>query len=261
MKKYLSILAVVLAVFSLTACKSSNAPKSAIEAIKERGKLVLLTEATFPPFEYGDSSEGSVDGVNGVDIEFGKMLAAKLGVELEVINLDFNTLIDALNAGKGDLIAAGMGIKPEREEVVDFSIPYYDNALYIIVPASSDITSVDGLKGKTISVQQGTTGDDYAATIENTKLLQFKGMVEAGISVSTGKADASIMDLLPATVITKNQPSLKLIDQPLSSEKTALAVPKGSDLLELLNEMVTEVQNSGQLQKWFDSHFEAVVLD
>lgn len=262
MKKYLSICLALVAVV-LTGCGSGNGAQeeSHVAKIKEAGKLVLLTEATFPPFEYQDSSDKAVDGVAGVDIEFGKLLAEKLGVELEVLNLDFGTLVPSLQSGKGDLIAAGMSVQPDRAAIVDFSTSYYENGLYIIVPANSDIATKDDLVGKSIAVQQGTTANDIALGIENSNVMEFKGMVEAGLSVASGRSDASIADLLPATVITKNEPSLKVLSEPLTSESTALAVPKGSDFIELVNETIKDVKESGQLQAWFDQHYDAVVIE
>ncbi len=262
MKKILTLLVSALIVLSLTACSSKDEGGSAIDKIKAKGELVLLTESGFPPFEYASDEEGSVDGVYGVDIEFGKLLAEKLGVTLKVTDMDFDSLTIALAAGKGDIIAAGITNNPERAEVVNFSKTYFDNGLFVIVHKDSDIKSVKDLEGKKIAVQQGTTGKDYADKIENAEPQLFKGMVEAGLAVNNKNADASIMDKLTAQIVVSNNPNLILLDDAVESEETAIAVAKGNDdLLEHVNEVLTELQDSGQLQKWFDKHFDALLKD
>lgn len=258
MKKFLTVFAMLILAITLTGCSKTEI--STVDKIKEKGTLVLLTEATFPPFEYASTESGSVDGINGVDIEFGKALAEKLGVTLEVVDMDFNSLTLALASGKGDIIAAGMTATDERAEVVDFSNIYFDNGLFIIVPADSDINSVEDLAGKKISVQQGTTANDFVDKLENVEALTFKGMVEAGIAVKNGNADASVMDILTAQIIVANNPDLKLLENSVVSEETAIAVQKGNDsLLTMINELLAELQSSGQLQTWFDTHFEALM--
>ena len=260
MKKILTIGITLMVMIALTGCKSKDV--SSVEAIKKKGELVLLTESGFPPFEYADNSSDAVDGVNGVDIEFGKALADKLGVKLKVIDMDFDSLTVALAANKGDLIAAGMTNTPERAEVVDFSQTYFDNGLFILLPKGSDIKSVDDLQGKKISVQQGTTGNIFADKIEGAEVLEFKGMVEAGLALTNGNADASIMDVLTAKILVHNNDKLMLLDNAVESEETALAVAKGNEsLLKEVNELLTELQADGMIQTWFDEHFDALLED
>lgn len=252
------ILTIVLVLLVLVGCNKTEI--STVDKIKEKGELVLLTEATFPPFEYGSNAPGSVDGIAGVDIEFGKALAEKLGVTLKVVDMDFDSLTVALQAGKGDLIAAGMTATPDRAEIVDFSNIYFDNGLFIIVPEGSDIKSAADLSGKKVAVQQGTTGNDFADKIDGAEVLTFGGMVEAGIAVVNGNADASVMDVLTAQIIVFNNPGLVLLDNAVESEETAIAVQKGNDsLMAVVNELLDELQTSGQLQNWFDEHFEALL--
>lgn len=260
MKKILTFGITLMVLIGLTGCKSKDV--SSVDAIKEKGELVLLTESGFPPFEYADNSDDAVDGVNGVDIQFGKALADKLGVTLKVVDMDFDSLTVALAANKGDIIAAGMTNNPERAEVVDFSQTYFDNGLFILVPQDSDISSVDDLVGKKVAVQQGTTGNDFADKIDGVEVLQFKGMVEAGIAVDNGNADASVMDILTAQILAYNNPSLKILDNAVESEETAIAVAKDNDsLLKEVNDLLDELQSDGTLQKWFDSHFDSLLED
>lgn len=255
MKKFMMILIVLLV---LVGCGKQEV--NTVEAIQKRGELILLTEATFPPFEYASNDPSSVDGVNGVDIEFGKALADKLGVTLKVVDMDFDSLTVALQAGKGDIVAAGMTVNPERSNVVDFSNVYFDNGLYIIVNSDSEIESVEDLTNKKIAVQQGTTGNDFVDKLEDVEVLSFKGMVEAGLAVLNGNADASVMDVLTAQILVHNNPGLKLLENSVVSEETAIAVQKGNEsLLNEVNLLLSELEESGQLQTWFDDHFDALL--
>ena len=220
----------------------------------------MLTEATFPPFEYASTTADSVDGIGGVDDEFAKMLAKQLGVELEVQDMEFDSLTLALQAGKGDLIAAGMTATPTRAKVIDFSKTYFDNGLFVVVKKDSPIKTKDDLIGKKIAVQQGTTGNEYADKVEKATPMLFKGMVEAGLAVKNGNSDASVMDVLTAKIIVANNPDLKILDQPVESEETAIAVQKGnSTLLKEVDDLLAKIQADGTLQKWFDQHFASLI--
>lgn len=261
MKKILTSMIAIMLIFSLTGCGgNANKDVNSVDKIKEKGELVLLTEATFPPFEYASTEEGSVDGIAGVDIEFGKALADKLGVKLKVMDLNFDTLTVALQSDKGDIIAAGMTENPDRAKVVDFSKTYFDNGLFIIVKKDSDIKTKDDLEGKKIAVQQGTTGNDYSDKVKDANVLTFKGMVEAGLAVKNGNADASVMDVLTAKIIVNKNPELMILDTPVESEKTAIAVQKGNEsLLKVVNELLDELQAEGKLEQWFDDHYNSLV--
>ncbi|NJP40531.1 transporter substrate-binding domain-containing protein [Oscillospiraceae bacterium HV4-5-C5C] len=209
-----------------------------LDAIKASGKLVMLTNATFPPFEMVDG-----DKVVGVDVELAQRVADKIGVELEVQDMNFDLLTSALAAGKGDIIAAGMSITPERQEEVDFSTPYVDTNLLIIVPKDSTITGPDDLTGKTIAVQETTTSDLYVTdNVDSKEVLRFKSAVEAGNAVITGKADAAVIDEMTGqNVVNANPDDLTITDESLSHEQYAMAVAKGQeDLLAVVNEVLSE---------------------
>ncbi len=212
----------------------------------------MLTNAAFAPYEY----LGSDNQVAGVDVEISKAIAEKLGVTLEVVNMDFDGLIAALAGGKGDLIAAGLTVDDERKQSVDFSDVYADATQLIIVPESNtDIKGPDDLKGKTIGVQLGTTGDIYASDIEEATVKQYKTAIEAGLDLKNGKLDAVIIDTLPAKNIVDSNEGLKLIDTPLTDEHYAIAVQKGdAGFVALINEVIKGLQESGQVEKWTEQH-------
>lgn len=256
MKKVFSALLVALLLFGLVACgggqsssavsdvsgaSDASADTSAaggkIQAIQDAGELVMLTNATFPPFEYVKNNEFS-----GVDVELAQLIADELGVPLRVVDMDFDLLTEALNGGKGDIVAAGMSITEERQLEVDFSTPYVDARLAIVVPVGSDITSPDQLAGQTIAVQEATTSDMYVSDNVDATVLQFKDAVEAGSAVINGKATCAVIDELTAqNIVDSNPEELMLLDDILAQEQYAMAVAKGDEeFLALVNKVLEQ---------------------
>lgn len=273
MKKLLATALATLMVVSLAACggaaSSSSAAASAasstseaasasagggkLDAIKQAGKLVMLTNAEFPPFEY----LGEGGAVSGVDVDLAQLVADELGVELEIVNMDFDLLIEAMNSGKGDIVAAGMSITEERMQQVDFSIPYVDTTILIVVPVGSTIASADDLVGKTIAVQEATTSDLFVTdNVEAKEILRFKSAVEAGTTVTTGKADVAVLDKLTAqNVVDSTDGQLALLEEPVSQEQYAMALPKGNeDLLALVDEVLGKAVDADEVNTLIAKH-------
>ena len=254
-KRIIALLLAVLMIVGMTACAGdtgSDSETPTLDAIKERGKLIVLTNASFPPFEYIDADGKAV----GVDMDSVQYMADKLGVELEIVDMDFDLLIDSLKNGKGDIVAAGMTARPDRAEIIDFSLIYISMGLKVIVPTGTDIKTFDDLDGKRIAVQEATTADIYAQeNYKNAEILAFKSAIDAGNAVKSGNADCAIIDLLPAEYMTANSDEIELMADLLSAEDTAMGVAKGQeDLLAFVNECLTELMDSGKLDESFDSH-------
>jgi ABC-type amino acid transport substrate-binding protein len=252
MKKLFAFALCLMLALSLTVAGLAESATPTIDAIKAKGKLIMMTNATFPPFEYIKDTK-----VAGIDADLSQMIADKLGVELEIMDMDFGLLIEALKGGKGDIVAAGMTRTDERAEQIDFSIIYVKNGLKVIVPAGSSIKTIADLEGKKIAVQESTTGDIWATdNIKGASLQQYKSAVEAGNAVANGKADASIMDKLPAESMVKNSGGkLMLLDEMAAEEDTAMGIAKGKeDLVALVNEVLQEAIDSGALQASIDKH-------
>ena len=258
-KVFAMILSLVLAL-SLCTCAFAESETPTIDKIKEAGKLVMMTNATFPPFEYlGDDGQPA-----GVDIDLAQKIADEIGVELEVIDMDFDLLIEALMNGKGDLVAAGMTRTDERAESIDFSIIYISMGLKVVVPVETDIATFDDLADKTIAVQLGTTADIFVEeNFPNASPLAFKSAVEAGNAVANGQADAAIIDLLPAQyMVSQNSEAIALMDGLISEEETAMGVAKGhEDLLEVVNKVLQEALDSGYMDEIFAQHMESFSLE
>lgn len=260
MKKYLSILLTLVLSLGLFTCAFAETSETpTIDAIKEAGKLVMMTNATFPPFEYlGDDGQPA-----GVDIDLAQKIADEIGVELEVIDMDFDLLVEALKNGKGDLVAAGMTRTEERAKSIDFSIIYISMGLKVVVPVGTDITSFDMLEGKNIAVQLGTTADIFVTdNIKDAEVLAFKSAVEAGNAVANGQADAAVIDLLPAEyMVSQKSDKMALMDGLISEEQTAMGIAQGKeDLLAVVDKVLQEQMDSGFVDESFDTHMASFSL-
>lgn len=220
---------------------SATGETPTLDAIKEKGVFTLMTATGFPPFEY----LGADGQPAGVDIDVGQMIADELGVEYEVLDMDFNLLVEALKSGKGDMIGAAMTVTAERAEQVDFTDTYATAGQVLLLPADSEITDVEQLKSGeyTVTVQATTTGDIYAQEeLGLTDLLQFKNAVECASALAGGKADAAVLDNVAAASLVKTYDGqLKMLEEMVTQEDYALAVAKGhEDLVELANKVIAE---------------------
>ena len=260
MKKVFALVLSLMLAVSMMSAALAESETPTIDKIKEAGKLVMMTNATFPPFEYlGDDGQPA-----GVDIDLSNKIAEALGVELEIIDMDFDLLIEALKSGKGDLVAAGMTRTDERAKSIDFSMIYISMGLKVMVPIGTDIETFDDLEGKTIAVQLGTTADIFVEeNIPTAEPLAFKSAVEAGNAVANGQADAAIIDLLPAEYMaSQNTDKVYLMEGLISEEETAMGVAKGQeDFLAVVNEVLADAVESGYLQEIFDQHMASFSLE
>ncbi len=259
MKKLTSIICLALcAMLCLSGIAFAESATPNVDAIKAAGKIVMLTNAAFPPFEYlGDElKEDGTAKVVGVDADIAAEIAKDLGVELEIVDMDFDGIILAVQSGKGDFGAAGMTVKPEREEMVNFSIKYVKSSQYILVKAGSDIKTAADLEGKTIGVQLGTTGDFYATDeVPGATVMPYKDAVTASLDLANGRIDAVITDELPAKAIAASNEALVLIDEVLTEEEYAIAVAKEkTDLLEAINKTITRLQEEGLIEVFINNH-------
>lgn len=238
---------------------SSAAPAEggAIAKIKAAGKLVMGTNAAFPPFEYIAQNEPA-----GVDIDIAAEVAKDLGVELQVEDMDFNGIIPALQSGKIDIGAAGMTVTEERKKEVSFSENYVTSAQYVIVVKGAG-TTVESLKekGVIIGVQEGTTGDMYATdTIKadpNTEdVARFANAIVASQDLMNGKCAAVIIDEMPAkSIVAQNPDKLELLPDSLTEEEYAIAInPDNADLLEAVNATVAKLKSEGKIDEFLIKH-------
>ncbi len=219
----------------------------------EGGTLIMATNAEFPPYEYHDSSQTGPDGTDivGIDAEIAGAIAEKLGKELVIEDIAFDSLIPELQSGKADLVAAGMTVTEDRLVNVDFSDTYATAVQSIIVTSDSEIAGPDDLAGKKIGVQQGTTGDLYATDdFGDENIDRYPKGVDAVQALIQGKVDAVIIDNEPAKVFVGDNDNLKLLDTAYAEEEYAIAVKKGNtELLDQINSVIQELKDSGEMDE------------
>ncbi len=205
----------------------------------------MATNAEFPPYEYHDG-----DQIVGIDVEIAQAIAAEMGMELEIEDIAFDSVIPA---GKADFGAAGMTVTPERQQNVDFSKTYATAAQVIIVKNDSAIAGPADLEGKTIGVQLGTTGDLFVSDEENVAgatVERYNKGFEAIQALNQNKVDAVVIDGEPAKVFVSQNDGIKILDEALTSEEYAICVKKGNtDLLDNINTAITNLEESGKLEE------------
>ena len=213
-------------------------------ASTEGGVLVFGTNAEFPPFEYvGDDGEP-----DGFDVALIKAVGEKLGKEVQVENMEFDSLVSSIG-NRIDGAIAGMTVTEERKAEVDFSDPYYEAVQFVIVAADSDIAAADDLKNKTIGCQLGTTGMFLAEDIEGATAQTYNRAIDAVNDLVNGRVDAVIIDKNPAEVFnTKFDGKVKIMDGAnfgFETEEYAIALPKGSELVEQVNQALADLKADG----------------
>ena len=254
--KILALLLTVLFIlpFALASCKSNKAPAS----IKEKGKIIMATNANFPPYEYVDA-----DGkYAGIDVEIMQAIADLWGVELVIDNMEFSAILSSVQSGKADIGVAGMTVKEERLESVNFSHTYAKATQVIIVKNDSDINGVDDLVGKKVGVQLGTTGDIYATDDMDEGNIgaveRYNNGVDAVLALTQGKVDAVIIDNEPAKVFVSQNQGIKIIDESYTDEDYAMAIAKdNNELLEAINEALETLDKNGTLDKIINKYIKA----
>ena len=235
--------------------ETGSADAGSSDAIAD-GVLTVGTNAEFPPFEYvGDDGEP-----DGFDIALIKAIGEKMGVDVEVENMEFDSLVASIGT-KIDCAIAGMTVTDERKNMVDFSDSYYDAVQYVIVPSDSTASGIADLEGKTIGVQLGTTGDFLAEDIKDASVSQYNKGVDAVNDLINGRVDAVIIDKNPAEVFAeKFSDQVKLIDGAdfdFEPESYAIAMPKGDDaLVSAVNDALSELKADGTFDELVAEYIE-----
>ena len=284
MKKYMAMATALCLALSLAACggsssSSSAAPASSAAASSEAasseasssaasgevttvvsGKLTMSTNAAFPPYEM-TTDDGSFEGI---DVEIAGAIADKLGLELQIDDMDFDASLLAVQQGKSDMVMAGVTVNEERLAVMDFSDSYATGIQVVIVPEDSDITSIDDLEGKLIGTQRGTTGYLYCSdTPENggygeDAVVAYDDGLTAVQALMNGQVDCVVIDNAPAQSFVESNPGLKILDTEFAVEDYAIGVNKGNTaLLDAINTALAELTEDGTIQAIVDKYIPA----
>ncbi|MBQ9951132.1 MAG: transporter substrate-binding domain-containing protein [Clostridia bacterium] len=224
--------------------------------------LKMGTNAAFPPYEFYDDETGEIVGI---DAEVAAAIAAKLGMELDITDMDFDALIPAVANGKVDVVLAGLTVTEERKQNVDFTASYATGVQVVIVTEDSAITSVDDLFAEgashKIGVQQGTTGDLYSTwDLEDAGLAtveRFKTGADAVLALTSGKVDCVVIDNEPAKNFVAANEGLKILETEYITEDYAIALAKGSEMTEKINAALEELIADGTVAAIIEKYIPA----
>ena len=211
----------------------------------ESDTVRMITEATFPPYEFLRGQE-----IVGIDVEICRAVADKLGKKFKAETVDFDSVIPAVISGKADLAAAGITITEDRKKNVDFSDPYVKTGIVVVYKKSNPFTGRDQLKGRKIGVQAGTTSETFVTDELKQEPERSKSPAEAVAALKSGRVEFVIADIDPAKNCVKGEADLALSDF-ITSEEYAIAIKKGQpELLKVINETIAEIKADGRLAKW-----------
>ena len=263
LKKLLALGLVAVLAVGLVGCDNKSSDNSggnqtALEQIKKNKKLVVATSPDYPPFEFMVSENGK-SKIVGADIDLAQKIADKLGVELELKAMDFDALVSALQAGKVDMVITGMTPNEERKRAVDFSDIYFkgENAVIVNAKDAGKFTSEDQLKKAKLGVQKGSIQETYVK--DNLKVTNYKALVAVPdliADMKNGNIDAVVLNSKVAGINVTKYDGIKVVENlKLTSggdeEAMAVAIKKGdnADLIKLTNEVIKELQDSGEYDK------------
>jgi polar amino acid transport system substrate-binding protein len=197
-------------------------------------------------------------------MEIAKAIAEEIGVELEIVEAEFDSILMAVNGGKGDIAISGMTINDERKKSVDFSFPYVDSVQYLILLSDSNITVMEDLAGKKIGVALGYTGQfimeeeiaDGVLAGQGAAITEYNSAMEAALDMQNGRIDAVVMDELVAKTIAEGDEGLKAVELRyqnggIATEQYGVVIPKNNkDLVDLIDKVVKRLVDEGKIEEW-----------
>ena len=286
MKKILALMLALCMVFALAACgepasEPSDAPVSDAPEASEapaseapetetptdaeggltivEGKLTMSTNAQFPPYEM-TTDDG---GFEGIDVEIATAIAEKLGLELDILDMDFDSALLAVQQGKSDIVMAGVTVNDDRLLVMDFSTSYANGVQVVIVKEGSDIT-IDNMGEGLIGTQRGTTGNVYASYppedggYGEDHVVAYDNGITAVQALMNGQVDCVIIDNGPAQEFVNANPGLTILETPWVEESYAIGLTKGNTALnEAITNALNELIADGTVQSIIDSYISA----
>lgn len=261
MKKFLAMALALAMALTLASCGKKEDSSSDGLKTAEEGKLIMSTNASFPPYEMV-ANDGSFAGI---DVEVAGLIAKKLGLELQIDDMGFDAALQAAQNGKSDIVMAGVTVTDKRLEVMDFSESYANGVQVVIVKEDSPIATPDDLaNAKMIGCQMGTTGYIYCSdTVENggfgdDHVTPYDDGAAAVQALVNGQVDAVVIDNLPAKAYVEANPGLKILEGEFTNEDYAIGVAKGNkQLLDAINGALAELTKDGSIQKIVDKYIPA----
>ena len=278
MKKFLSLVIATTLSLSLVACSSSQNTNesssqstvssenttdgsnesnnnSALAKIKEKGELIMATSPDYPPYEFKIMEDGK-EKVVGFDISIAEEIAKDMGVDLRVLELDFNGLLVSLNANKADIVMAGMTPDEERVKAVDFSEIHYlaEQGIMVSTDNKDSLNTLESLAGKKVGVQKGSVQEKIATEqLPDAKIVSLVKLPNIILELKAGNIDAAIVELPVAEGYVKQYPDLAISDAKVADETggSAIAIKKGNqDIVEQVNSTIKRLQDEGLIDKY-----------
>ena len=231
----------------------AEADAAALTTVTE-GVLTMSTNAAFPPYEM-TTDDG---GFEGIDVELAEAIAAKLGLELQIDDMDFDSALLAVQQGKSDIVMAGVSVTDDRLMVMDFSNSYATGVQVVIVKEGSDVT-IDNLGEHTIGTQRATTGNIYCTDdYGEDPVVAYDNGITAVQALMNGQVDCVVIDSAPAQEFVAANPGLTILDTEYVSEEYAIGMNKGNTaLVEAVNQALAELQADGTVQSIVDKYISA----
>ena len=276
MKKVFAILLAMIMVFSLAACSSGGGseasgdtaePANRLEAIKARGYIEMATEPYFAPYEFIDSSKSGDEQYQGLDIELGKYIAEKLGVELRIVPLEFSAVLASITEGKYDFAASALAYSPDRAENMNMSKGYrFSDEVasygFLVREDMADSIKVADDTAELVLVTQSGSVQEGFVNDQISKYKDFKlvtSMTDGFLMVAEGKADACACDVNNGQLYADANGGLAIapfrfvVDE--STQGTRVGIPKGEEeLTEFINQCIDELRAEGTIDKWYDEY-------
>lgn len=256
MKKLIAaVLAAVMCTALFAGCNDKEGNESA-----RKDKLIMATEAGFAPYEYVDG-----DKVVGIDVKIAEAIAAELGKELVIQDIDFDGALTAVQTGSADFAAAGISITEDRLEKMDFTIEYATSKQVVVVKkGDTSITKEDDLKQKVVGAQQGTTAqlvyDADDSTLKPKEFKAYKKYSQAATDLKNGGIDCIVMDELPAKLLTAKNADLEIANAELFTDKYGMAIKKGNtELKEAMDKVLQKLIDDKSIEKWTQEYSEAAL--
>ena len=255
MKRLVTLLAALVITAGLAlAVGCGEKEQDSLSRVKDKGEISFAMSGGYPPFNFFNEKNELV----GFDIDVGKTVAGRLGVDFKPVTTEWSGIIEGLRSGAYDGILGSMAVTPDRAKVVDFSVPYYYSGAQLVVQKDSKFTSPEDLKGKIIGVVTGTTFEKDAEKLGAGKVNLYKDDTQTLTELNNGVVDAVITDrVVGANAINSDKFRIKFLGSPLRSEDIAVAFRKGDDtLLEEVNGILNEMHSDGTLsqisKKWLN---------
>ena len=250
------MMTLLMAVMMVAGCGGGDKKAPAVQAPKV---LKVGTEPTFAPFEF--QKEGSKE-FDGFDMDLIRAIGKQLNMKVEILNMGFDALIPAINAGNIDVAIAGMSITPDRQKAVDMSDPYYVSGLVVVVGKdNAAVKSVNDLNNKGIAVQIGTTGAERAAKVPGAKVKNFNTNAEVFLELKNKGVEAVLIDKPVAEYFLATgggKDYAKIVGDTMEAESYGISLKKNSPLTKDINKALLDLKKNGEYEKLYTKWFGAV---